>query len=95
MALCDSGPAWATRCAEGFERRGFAINLAKRMELALRDGERLSGLVRLAAALFYSLIESAKLCGVEPRAYLQEAIQRAVRNPGTFTLARGLKSQEA
>ncbi len=25
------------------------------------------------AALFYSLIESAKLCGVEPRAYLREA----------------------
>jgi hypothetical protein len=29
------------------------------------------------AALFYSLIESAKLCGVEPRAYLREATRRA------------------
>ena len=44
------------------------------------------------AALFYSLIESAKLCGVEPRAYLREATLRAVRNPGTVTLARDLKS---
>ena len=47
------------------------------------------------AALFHSLIESAKLCGVEPRAYLREAALRAVRNPGTVTLARDLKSPEA
>jgi len=43
-------------------------------------------------ALFYSLIESANLCGVEPRAYLREATLQAVRNPGTATLARDLKS---
>jgi transposase len=47
------------------------------------------------AALFYSLIESAKLCGVEPRAYLSEATLRAVRHPGTATLARDLKSTES
>ena len=41
------------------------------------------------------LIESAKLCGVEPRAYLREATLRAVRNPGTVTLARDLKTPEA
>ena len=46
------------------------------------------------AALFYSLIESAKLCRVEPRAYLREATLRAVRSPGTATLARELKSPE-
>ena len=46
------------------------------------------------AALFYSLIESAKLAGVEPRAYLREATLRAVRNPGTVTLAGDLKSPE-
>jgi hypothetical protein len=45
--------------------------------------------------LFYSLIESAKLCGVDPRAYLWEVTLRAVRNPGTVTLARDLKSPEA
>ncbi len=39
--------------------------------------------------------ESAKLCGVEPRAYLRETTLRAVRNPGTVTLARDLKSPEA
>jgi hypothetical protein len=44
------------------------------------------------AALSYSLIESAKLAGVEPRAYLREATLRAVRTPGTATLARDLKS---
>ncbi len=32
------------------------------------------------AALFYSLIESAKLRGVEPRAYLRKATLRAVRS---------------
>ena len=43
------------------------------------------------AALFYSLMESAKLAGVEPRAYLGEAARRAIRNPGTIALARDLK----
>lgn len=43
------------------------------------------------AALSYSLIESAKLAGIEPRAYLGEATRRAIRNPGTVTLARDLK----
>jgi hypothetical protein len=43
------------------------------------------------AALFYSLIDSAKLCGVEPRAYLLEVTLRAVRNPAAATLARDLK----
>ncbi len=33
------------------------------------------------AALFYSLIESAKLCGVEPHAYLREATLRAGTRP--------------
>ncbi len=47
------------------------------------------------AALFYSLIESAKLCGVEPRTYLREAALRAVRDPGAVTLARDAKSPES
>jgi transposase len=38
------------------------------------------------AALFYSLIESAKLVGVEPAAYLAEATRRAIAVPGTITL---------
>jgi hypothetical protein len=41
------------------------------------------------------VIESAKLCGVEPRAYLREATLRAVRDPGTVTLARDLNTPEA
>jgi hypothetical protein len=54
------------------------------------DRER-SELRTNGAALFYSLIESAKLTGVEPRAYLGEAALRALRNPGTVTHARDLK----
>jgi transposase len=42
------------------------------------------------AALFYSLIESAKLSGLEPSAYLREATIRAIANPGTVTLPRDL-----
>jgi hypothetical protein len=55
-----------------------------------RLAEALPELARVAA-LFYSLIESAKQAGVEPRAYLGQAAQRAIRNPGTVTLARDLK----
>lgn len=38
------------------------------------------------AAAFYSLIESCKMLGVDPRAYLKEAALRAIRSPGTATL---------
>jgi hypothetical protein len=57
------------------------------------EAKRASPEERLAtlAALLYSLIESAKLCGVEPRAYLGEAARRAIRDPGTVTLPRDLK----
>ncbi len=37
------------------------------------------------AALFYSLIESAKLCCVEPKAYLLQATHAALETPGTVT----------
>jgi hypothetical protein len=47
------------------------------------------------AALFYSVIESAKLCGVEPRAHVRGATLRAVRNPATATLARDFKTAES
>jgi hypothetical protein len=42
------------------------------------------------AALCYSLLESAKLAGVEPAAYLAEATRRAIATPGTVTLPRNL-----
>ena len=42
------------------------------------------------AALFYTLIESAKLVSVEPAAYLAEATRRAIAAPGTITLPRDL-----
>lgn len=42
------------------------------------------------AALFYSLLESAKLAGLEPDRYLAEATRRAIANPGTVTLPRDL-----
>jgi transposase len=42
------------------------------------------------AALFYSLIESAKLCRVEPKAYLLQAVRAALATPGTVTLPHAL-----
>lgn len=44
------------------------------------------------AALFYSLIESAKHAGIEPAGYLTEATRRAIDSPGTVTLPRDLAS---
>lgn len=43
-----------------------------------------------AAAVFCSLIESAKLAGPEPAVCLRDATQRAIANPGTVTLPADL-----
>lgn len=40
------------------------------------------------AALFYSLIETAKLCGVEPKGYLLRATSAALDHPGAVTLPK-------
>jgi len=42
------------------------------------------------AAVLYTLIESAKLVGVEPRAYLLRALHAALAVPGTVTLPSSL-----
>jgi transposase len=42
------------------------------------------------AAVFYSLLHSAYLCGVDPKAYLGEAARRGIRVPGTVTLPHDL-----
>lgn len=42
------------------------------------------------AALFYSLLETAKLAGLEPASYLAQAARRAIANPGTVTLPHRL-----
>ena len=42
------------------------------------------------AALFYTLVESAKLAGIAPDRYLREAAMRAIDAPGTVTLPRDL-----
>jgi hypothetical protein len=70
----------------GVERalRGVAVGPKNHYGSRSKRGARV-------AALLYSLIESAKLCGVEPRAYLGEAARRAIRNAGTVTLARDFK----
>jgi transposase len=44
------------------------------------------------AALFYSLCETAKLVGVEPRAYLLQATHAALKTPGTVTLPHALRA---
>lgn len=43
------------------------------------------------AAILYTLLESAKLAGVDPRAYLKLAASRAIQSPGTATLPAALK----
>lgn len=42
------------------------------------------------AALFYTLFETAKLSGVDPRTYLRQAAIRAIKTPGTATLPQDL-----
>jgi len=42
------------------------------------------------AALFYTLIESAELAGVDPGEYLKEAARRAIADPSTVTLPQSL-----
>jgi transposase len=42
------------------------------------------------AEVFYTLVESAKLTGVDPRKYLMEATRRALREPGTVTMPADL-----
>lgn len=44
------------------------------------------------AALFYSLLESAKLAGVEPKLYLLTATRAALANRGTVTLPHELRA---
>ncbi len=44
---------------------------------------------------YRSSSDRAGAAAFEPRAYLREATLRAVRNPGTVTLARELKSSES
>lgn len=38
------------------------------------------------SAIFYTLIETAQMCGLDPIAYLIEATERAIRDPKTITL---------
>jgi transposase len=42
------------------------------------------------AALFYSLLETAKLCDLEPRDYLAQAARRAIADPGSVLLPHDL-----
>ena len=69
----------------GVERalRGVAVGRKNHYGSRSERGTRI-------AALFYLLIESAKLAGVEPRAYLGEAARRAIRSRGAVTLARDI-----
>ena len=40
--------------------------------------------------MFYSLIESAELAGVDPRVYLRTAVHRAIERNGAVTLPHDL-----
>jgi hypothetical protein len=77
----------------GHQRRG--ARAARRRRRAEESHGNRSERGTRVAALFNSLIEPAKLAGVEPRAYLREATLRDVRNQGTVALARDLKNPES
>jgi len=47
------------------------------------------------AAILYTLFESAKLCGVEPKAYVEYAARAAIANPGTATLPMNFRQANA
>lgn len=47
------------------------------------------------AALFYTLFETAKLQGVDPRAYLLKAAYAAIAQPGTVLLPESLRDESA
>ena len=42
------------------------------------------------AAILYSLLETAKLCGIEPATYLKAVVERALRDPGAVTMPEDL-----
>ena len=42
------------------------------------------------AAILYSLLETAKLCGIDPVLYLRTVVERALEEPGSVTLPEDL-----
>ncbi len=42
------------------------------------------------AAILYSLCETAKIHGIDPRAYLLTAVKAAIHEPGTVTMPEDL-----
>jgi transposase len=47
------------------------------------------------AAILYSLVETAKVCGLDPIAYMVEVATRARRTPGAVLLPRDFKTAAA
>jgi len=45
------------------------------------------------SALFYSLLESAQLAGLEPKAYLSRAAHMAIKSPGAVILPHLIKDK--
>ena len=85
-----AAPAGGTRAARRTGLPSRCCQTAAREPAPSNRSAVVFGVPR-GGALLYSPIESAKLAGVGPRAYLREATLRAVRNPATVSLARDLK----
>ena len=47
------------------------------------------------ASIFYSLMGSARLVGLNPQTFLTEATRRAIRNPGTVTIPHELVKEQS
>jgi len=75
---------------------GLSFGVERALRGSLSDARITTATVRneaLASRLFYSLIESAKLCGIEPRAYLSETAWRAIRAPSRYRATSGSRGK--
>lgn len=48
---------------------------------------------RTVAAILYMLVETARLCGVDPREYLRRALRVATEKPGEVYLSQTMAAE--
>jgi len=76
IVLCDGHGAYEALARAGLLKSGVVVGRKNHYGSQSKRGTEV-------AALFYSLCETAKLVGVEPRAYLLQATHAALQKPGT------------
>jgi len=93
-AVLISGQRFARLDERSSQPRLLSLGVAASTLFTPRPSESTTARARSAKlgrrALFYTLIESAKLAGVNPKHYLREVTRRAIATLGTVTLPRDL-----